>query len=215
MRIVIIGCGRVGAGLAARLEGAAHSVAAVDTNPAALDRLGPRFRGRRIVGVGFDRDVLIGAGIERADALAAVTGSDEANAVVARAAARHFEVPRVVARLYDPRQARLYRHLGIQVVHPIEWGIGRFVELLTLSDLADAGSLGNGQVALLDAELPPLLNGRPVEELAILGEVTVVAISRSGRTFLPEPGAVLAAGDIVHLAVESRSRGRLRSILGV
>src|SRR5690606_18128502 len=125
MRFIVIGCGRTGAGLARRLEADGHDVTVVDTDAGAFDRLGPTFPGTTVHGVGFDRDVLARAGIDSADGLAAVTGNDEVNAVVARLASRMFHVPKVVARLHDPREAEIYRRLGVQVVAPVDWSIHR------------------------------------------------------------------------------------------
>lgn len=214
MRYVVIGCGRMGAGLARALHAARHEVTVVDTDPGAFDRLGSGFTGERMAGVAFDREVLERAGIRSADGLAAVTGSDEANAVTARLAGRVFQVPRVVARLHDPRQAHIYRRLGLQVIAPVEWGVGRLVDLLTFSLVGVTASLGTGQVDLVETELPALLEGRQVNEVTAPGEVLPVAISRSGRTFIPTQATVLEAGDILHLAVVGASRDRLTSLLG-
>lgn len=214
MKIIVAGCGRTGSGLARVLATGGHDVVVVDHDEGAFARLGPTFRGQRIAGVAFDRDVLEHAGINAADAVAAMTGDDEANAVVARLAGRVFRVPKVVARLYDPGKAQIYRRLGVQVVAPVDWGIQRAADLLTFSEVGELISLGSGQVDLVEVELPHLLSGRPVEELAAAGEVLPVSISRSGRTFIPTAGTVLQAGDIVHLAVVGASRDRLVSLLG-
>lgn len=214
MRYLVIGCGRMGAGLARALHTAHHSVAVVDNDPAAFARLGAAFTGEQILGVAFDRDVLERAGIGHADGLAAVTGNDEANAVTARLATRVFHVPRVVARLYDPRQAHIYRGLGLQVITPVDWGVQRLVELLTFSGVGVTASIGTGQVDLVETELPHLLEGRLLDEVTAPGEILPVAISRGGRTFIPTQATVLEAGDILHLAVVGRSRGRLWSLLG-
>jgi trk system potassium uptake protein TrkA len=214
MKAIVIGCGRVGSGLARALTLAHHDVTVVDIDPAALERLGPAFPGTKLVGVGFDRDVLVEAGIETCDAVAAVTGSDEANAVAARAASRLFRVPRVVARLYDQRQADIYQRLGVQVVAPVEWAIERLAELLTFRNVGAATSLGGGQVDLVDAELPPLLDGRRTREVTAPGEVMPVAITRAGETFIPTEETRLAAGDILHLAVAAGSSARLSALIG-
>ena len=121
-RIITIGCRRTGSGLARILTAKGHAVTMVDIDPEAFERLGPRFAGRIVLGVGFDRDVLIQAGIERADGLAAMTSSDEANVVAARIAREVFKVPRVVARLYDPRKADIYKRLGLQTIQPVTSG---------------------------------------------------------------------------------------------
>jgi trk system potassium uptake protein TrkA len=214
VRILVIGCGRTGGGLARALDTAGHTVTVVDHDEAALDRLGPAFRGRGFVGVGFDREVLVRAGIERADGVAAVTGQDEVNAVVARLAGRRFRVPRVVARLHDPRKAQIYRRLSVQVIAPVDWGIQRAAELLTFSDVGELISLGTGQVDLVEVQVPHLLAGRRIDELTAPGEVLPVAVSRAGKTFIPTAGTTMLDGDIVHLAVVAASRARLASLLG-
>ncbi|MCB0153568.1 MAG: TrkA family potassium uptake protein [Anaerolineae bacterium] len=215
MKMIVIGCGRMGAGLAQTLNLQGHTVAVVDSDPAAFTRLGPSFHGLTVTGVGFDRAVLLKAGIERADGLAAVTGSDETNVVTGRLAGQVFQVPKVVARLYDPRKAEIYQRLGLQTITPINWGINRVAELLSFFPFTTTASLGSGQVDLIEAEIPPLLVGRTVEALTIPGEVHVVAVSRGGDTFLPNPATVLQNGDWLHLALLATSADRLKESLGL
>ena len=215
MKIVIIGCGRVGAGLAQSLSLQGHSVTVVDPEPSAFERLGPAFKGEKVVGLAFDRATLLHAGVERADGLAAVTSSDEANVVTARVARQMFHVPRVVAQLYDPRKAEIYRRLGLQTIAPTTWGISRIAELLCYSGLDAITSLGSGDVDIVDAEAPPALHGRSVNEVTVLGEIQVAAITRRGRTFLPALGTLFEESDLVHFVVSSASSDRLREILGM
>ncbi len=213
MRLIIIGCGRMGSGLAQALSDRGHMVSIVDTDVAAFERLGPAFKGAKIVGVGFDRDVLRQAGIERADGLAAVTASDDANVVAARLARQVYQVPRVVARVYDPRKAEIYRQLGLPTVSTTTWGILRMTEVLSYSHLDVIASLGSGEVDVVETEVPPLLVGRSSEALQIPGEVHIVALSRGGKTFLPTPDLVFEAGDVVHLVTVAAGRG-LAKLLG-
>lgn len=213
MRIIIVGCGRMGSGLAQTLCQRGHAVTVVDRDPLAFEHLAPSFKGRTIAGVGFDRDVLIRAGVEHADGLAAVTASDETNVVSVRLARLMFRVPRVVARLYDPRKAEIYRRLGVQTISTTAWGIQRIVELLGYSELDSIASLGSGGVDIVEVAVPLLLVGRPVGDLAVPGEVQVVAISRGGGTFLPGPGARFQDGDMVHLSVLATSIDRLKALL--
>lgn len=215
MRIILIGCGRWGAGLAHLLTQRGHVVTAVDQDPAAFERLGASFKGQKVTGIGFDRDVLLEAGIERADGLAAVTASDETNVVTARLAREVFRVPRVVARLFDPRKAEIYRKLGVQTISTTAWGIQRIAELLCYSELDVSLSLGSGEVEIAEAEIPPLLAGRPLNEVALPGELQVVAITRGGRTFLPGSGATFQAGDRVHLVMLAASVERVKSLLAL
>ncbi len=215
MRIIVIGCGRVGAGLAHTLTQRGHKVIVVDSNPEAFERLGPAFQGQTVEGTGFDRDVLIQASIVRADALAAVTSSDETNVVVAQVARQVFRVPRVVARLYDPRQAEIYRHLGLPTISHIAWGINRIADLLCYSPLDTVATLGDGRVDIVEADVPHLLVGRSLQELSLSGEVNVVAIHRGGKTFLPMSGTLFEAGDRIYLAVLATSADRLKALLGL
>jgi len=214
MKIIIIGCGRVGAGLAKNLVEGGHSVAVVDKDPLAFEQLGDKFKGQTILGIGFDREVLLKAGIERADGLAAVTASDEANVVAARIARDIFHVPRVVARLYDVRQAEIYKRLGLQTIAPTSWGINRIADLLLYSPLETVYSIRGGDVELVEAEIPPLLVGRTVRDLTVPAEIHVVSITRANKTFLPTLGTSFQAGDLLHLALITASADRLKELLG-
>jgi trk system potassium uptake protein TrkA len=214
MKILIIGCGRVGAGLAQILIGRGHSVTIVDKDPLAFEKLEEKFKGQKIQGIGFDREVLLKAGIERADGVAAVTSSDEANVVASRIARDIFHVPRVVARLYDVRQAEIYKRLGIQTIAPTGWGINRIADLLLYSPLETVLSLGSGDVELMVAEVPPLLVGRTVRDLTVAGEIHVVSITRANKTFLPTQGTIFREEDLLHLAVLTTSTNRLKELLG-
>jgi trk system potassium uptake protein TrkA len=214
MKIIVIGCGRVGVGLVKTLVGRGHSVNVVDKDPLAFENLGDKFKGRTIEGIGFDRDVLLKAEIERADGLAAVTASDEANVVAARIARDIFHVPRVVARLYDVRQAEIYKRLGIQTIAPTGWGINRIADLLLYSPLETVLSLGSGDVELVQVEAPQLLVGKTVRDLTVVGEIHLVSITRANKTFLPTLGTIFREEDLLHLAVLTTSSNRLKELLG-
>jgi len=215
MKIIIAGCGRLGSGLARTLESGGHTVTVIDQNPAAFEALGPSFKGQQIAGVGFDRDVLLQAGIERADALAAVTSSDEANVIIARLAGQVFHVPKVVAQLYDQRKAGIYNRLGLQTIDPTGWAIKRVADLLCYSPLSTSVALGSGEVNIVEVEVPAMLVGRSVADLTIQGEVQVIAINRNNRTFVPTPETQFCERDQLHIAVSAASDDRLRGLLGL
>jgi trk system potassium uptake protein TrkA len=215
MKILIVGCGRVGSGIARVLASQNHKVSIVDKDPQAFERLGEDLKGQIFTGVGFDRDTLLKMGIERADALAAVTTNDDTNIVAARIAKFIFRVPRVVARLYDVRQAEIYRRLGLQTIAPTEWGIHRITDLLLYSPLDTVYGIGSGDVELIAADVPNLMVGKTVRDLTVTGEIHIVSITRANRTFLPTSGTILQKDDLLHLAVLRSSAGRLREILGV
>ena len=212
MKIIIVGCGRIGADLAQTLERNKHAVTVIDKDPEAFVRLGPTYGGQTITGVGFDRDVLLAAGVERTDGLAAVTNSDEANVVTAQVARHVFRVPRVVARLYDPRQAEVYNRLGLYTIAPNQWGVQRIAELLVYAQMDVIASLGS-ELDIVEIDISPLLIGRTVNDLTIPGDVTVIAINRQNRTMLPTLGTVFQSGDQVFLAVIHSAAARLNSML--
>jgi len=215
MKIMIIGCGRMGAGLALYLMTSDHSVTVIDNDPSAFERLEPAFRGQTFPGDALDRDILTRAGIGRADCLAALTPNDSINLVVARLAKEVFKVPKVVARMHDPRKSEIYRRLGVQTVSTVSLGIQRFAELLTFSRLDIVHSLGSGGVGIVESEIPPLLAGRMVNDLSVAGEIQVIAISRGGSTFVPTLGTVFQIGDMIHIAVSAASVDHLKALMGL
>lgn len=215
MKVIIMGCGRVGEQVSQLMASEGHNVSVIDYDADALARLGPNFKGRRIKGVGFDRDVLIEAGIKDADAFAATSSSDTANIIAARIARNVFYVPRVIARLYDPRKAEIYQRLGLTTISSTTWGAERIHELMTHSELDPMHSFGNGDVHLLEIETPAPLIGRMVKNLNIAGEIEVVAITRQGRAFIPLSGTELRTGDLLHLIVLASAISRLEELLGL
>jgi len=214
MHVVIIGCGRVGSLLTERLDGEGVSVAVIDRDPKARRRLSKGFRGQFVQGNGFSRPALEAAQLGAADALVAVSRGDNCNIVAARIARDHYRVPRVLARIYDPRRADLYRELGIVTVASSRWASNQIYLLLHRRELEPELTFGGGETILLRAELPATLADRRVGDLAIEGEINVVEITRAGRSIIPGPATILHAGDFVSFAVASESVGRLRGYLG-
>jgi trk system potassium uptake protein TrkA len=215
MRVVIMGCGRVGEQLARLLADEGHHVVMIDYDANALARLGPHFKGQTVKGVGFDRQVLVQAGIEQADAFAATSSSDNANIVAARIARNLFHVPRVVARLYDPRRAEIYRRLGLLTISSTTWGAERIRELLTSAELDPVATFGSGEVCLLSVDVPPQLVGHMVKNLTIPNEISVAAITREGRAFIPTTGSEFRQDDIVHLIILASAMDRFKTLFGL
>lgn len=201
MHVIVVGCGRVGSGLALTLEEAGHSVAVVDRRRQAFRRLPDTFGGQRIVGVGFDRQRLAEAGIDRAGALAAVTSGDNSNIVVARVAREAFGVERVVARIYDPRRASIYERLGIPTIATVQWTTERVLRRI----LPDAPAVEwvdpSAKVCLLERAVPPAWAGRPVADLEVDGVARVSAVSRLGESGLPRADHIVQEGDTIWVAV--------------
>jgi trk system potassium uptake protein TrkA len=215
MKVIIMGCGRVGAEVSRLMSEEGHDVTVVDCDENIRETLGPQFHGQIVIGLGFERDVLIRAGIETADAFAAASDSDNANIVAARIARNIFKVPRVVARLYDPRRAEIYRRLGLATISPTAWGAERIRETLTHAELDAQGTFGSGEVSQFTIEATPALIGRTVNSLAVPGEIAVAAITREDKAFLPVLGTEIRSGDLLHFVVLSSSLDRLENLLGI
>lgn len=215
MKIIIIGCGRMGSGLALGLIRSHHEITVVDSDSRAFDRLGHTFSGQIIHGDALDKESFQISGIEKADGLAAVTGNDAVNIVVARAARQIFRVPKVIARTHDPRYTEIYHKLGIQTVTNVSLGIERISELLTFSSLDIIHGIGNNEVAVIRYEIPPLLSGHQVKDITVAGEIIVLSLTRQGKTSIPTLGTTFEKGDILHLAVEEKSVDRLKHSMKV
>ena len=196
VHVVVVGCGRVGSGLAATLVEQGHTVSVIDRKATAFRRLPENFSGDTIVGVGFDRTRLRAAGIERADALAAVTNGDNSNILIARTAREFFHVDRVVARIYDQRRAAIYERLGISTVATVQWAIERV--LRDGVEWVDPSA----RVCLVERVVPVSWAGRPLVDLEAEGRSRVVALTRLGVAQLVSPALLAQEGDIVWVAID-------------
>jgi trk system potassium uptake protein TrkA len=214
MKVIVVGCGRIGSQVSELMAQQGHDVVVIDHDANAIGRLGPRFKGRVVQGLGFDRQVLIEAGIEQTDAFVAASSSDNANIISARIARNIFHVPRVVARLYDPRRAEIYQRLGLTTISSTTWGAQRIYQVLSHTDLDVIQTFGRGEVSLVAAEVPPDLVGKTVGQLSVPGEVAVISITRSNEAFLPRAGTEFKGGDLIHLSVLSTAMGRVEEMLG-
>lgn len=215
MRIIVMGCGRVGIMVSRLMASEGHDVIVIDKNPKALEELGPDFKGRKVTGIGFDREVLIEAGIQQADAFAATSSSDNANIIAARIARSVFHVPRVVARLFDPRRAEIYKRLGLPTISSTSLGAERIRELIAHAELDPVITFGDGEVCLLAIETPRRLVGQMVKHLTVTGEISVTAITRHGHAFIPHTGTEFRAGDLLHLTILSSSMERFKDMIGL
>lgn len=199
---MIMGCGRVGAELTVQLAKAGHSVAIIDKRKTAFDRLPPGFDARTIVGIGFDREVLVEAGIKEADAFIAVSNGDNSNIVSARVAREHFKVPKVIARIYDPRRAEIYERLDIPTVATVRWAAKQVQYLLFHGRETMKETLAGGSLLHLQVELPDHLVGKKVSSVESEGEVEVVGVDRGGSGFIPKPDSTFQEGDVAHFIVQ-------------
>ena len=215
MKIIIMGYGRVGSQVSQLLVRHGHEVTVIDHDANALARLGAEFKGKVVRGLGFDRNVLLEAGVETAEGFVAASSSDNANIVAARIARNIFRVPRVVARLYDPMRAEVYQRLGLTTISSTAWGAERIVEVVTHSNLDVLHVFRDGGTTLVRVEAPARLNGHRVAQMNIPGEVSVTAITRNDHTFIPVSGTEFQEGDIIYLAVIPSAMLRLEELLGI
>ncbi|MBO0821381.1 MAG: TrkA family potassium uptake protein [Nocardiopsaceae bacterium] len=199
MHIVIMGCGRVGSTLAHILEDRGNTIAVIDRDPEAFRRLRPTFKGDRITGIGFDRDVLARAGIERADSFAAVSSGDNSNIIAARVARETFQVPQVAARIYDPRRAEVYQRLGIPTVATVRWTADQMLRKLLPEGTEPLWRDATGKIVISQVGVSQDWIGEPVKALERAGGTRVAYLDRLGEAIVPQPGAVLQEGDVVHV----------------
>jgi trk system potassium uptake protein len=199
--IVVMGCGRVGSSIARNLDRLGHSVAIIDQNPAAFRRLGAEFQGEQVTGVGFDRHTLVRAGIERAGAFAAVSSGDNSNIISARVARETFNVPHVVARIYDPKRAEVYQRLGIPTVATVPWTTHRLLSALLGDKHIEDWRDPSGSVALVQVAVDDGWVGRRVSELEGVSGARVAFLTRFGKGILPTASTVIQDGDLVHVLV--------------
>ena len=200
MHVVIAGCGRVGSELATNLQRLGHSIAIVDKNKKAFERLKSDFAGRKIVGFAFDREVLAAAGIEEAEAFASVTSGDNSNILSARVAKDHYRVPHVVARIYDPRRAQVYQRLGIQTVATVRWTTDQILRSLIPDEVPVEYTVDNGEVVITAVPAMSELVGKKALEVDDPGLRRVVAVSRFGVPRIPDKNFTIQDGDIIYIS---------------
>lgn len=205
MHIIVVGCGRVGSELALTLEAAGHSIAVIDKRTAAFGRLPESFGGQTVAGYGFDRDTLAVAGVERADALAAVTNGDNSNILVARVARETFGIERVVARIYDPRRAKIYERLGIPTIATVEWATERVLQRVMPDRPHSEWIDASASVLLIERPLTEGWAGKKVAELDVAGHARIAVVTRLGEGSVAGPDTVLQEGDVLHVIVNGDS----------
>lgn len=205
VHIVIMGCGRVGSTLAKDFQALGHSVAVIDQDREAFRRLGADFNGLTIAGVGFDRDTLLEAGIERADAFAAVSNGDNSNILAARVARETYGVASVVARIYDPARAEIYQRLGIPTVATVLWTTDQIMRRLLPQGSRSEWQDASGKVQLAEVPLHREWFGKPVAMIEQHTSARVAFITRLGEGLIPNEHTVLQEGDVVHVMVEDKN----------
>mgnify|MGYP006171556617 CR=1 FL=1 len=207
-----MGCGRVGSTLARSLEDRGHTVAVIDSNPDAFRRLGPSFNGTKVTGIGFDQDVLDRAGIEKADAFAAVSSGDNSNIIAARVARETFGIQQVVARIYDPGRAEVYQRLGIETVATVKWTADQVLRRILPAgaepDFRDpSGTIRLDQVRATEAWI-----GRRTVDFQLQSGSRIAWIDRLGEGMLPTRESVIQEGDVLHLVMREENADRVYTV---
>jgi len=215
VHIVIMGCGRVGSTLAQSLEKRGHTVAVIDQNPDAFRRLGSNFVGSTVTGVGFERGTLEEAGIERADAFAAVSSGDNSNIISARLARETFGVQRVVARIYDPRRAAVYERLGIPTVATVRWTSDQVLRALMPESSVEVWRDPSGSVVMIEPPLNPAWLTRKISALEEATGVRVAYLMRFGVGHLCSKSTVIQEGDRIFLLASEGQVDKVSQIAGM
>ncbi|MFB9527359.1 potassium channel family protein [Nonomuraea roseola] len=213
MHIVIMGCGRVGSTLAHILEDNGHSVAIIDRDPQAFRRLRAGFRGRRVTGVGFDRDVLQEAGIESAAAYVAVSSGDNSNIISARVARETFGVDNVVARIYDSRRAEVYQRLGIPTVATVRWTADQILRRILPEGAEPLWRDPTGTVVLAEVATNAAWIGTKATKLEEAVGARVAFVNRMGEALVTKSDTVVQEGDILHVIAAENDMDRINKVL--
>ncbi len=208
-----MGCGRVGSSLARSLEKRDHTVAVIDMDVDSFRRLGPGFSGRTIKGVGFDREVLVEAGIEDADGFAAVSSGDNSNILAARVVRETFSVDNVVARIYDSGRAEVYERLGIPTVATVRWTADQVLRRLLPAGSEPHWRDPSGSVRLMEVHVDRSWVGRTVEQIEEATGARVPFMFRLGGGMVPKRSTVFQDGDLVYAAVEDAKLARVEDVL--
>jgi trk system potassium uptake protein TrkA len=213
VHVVIMGCGRVGSTLARSLEDREHDVSVIDTNPDAFRRLGPSFNGTKVTGIGFDQGVLERAGIEKADAFAAVSSGDNSNIIAARVARETFGIQSVVARIYDPGRAEVYQRLGIPTVATVRWTADQMARRLLPSGAISEFRDPSGAVVLAEVQVHNGWVGSRMATIEAACPARVGFLTRLGEGVVPGADTVFQEGDLVHLVMRHDDVPKVEQIL--
>lgn len=216
MRVMIIGCGRLGSALALELFKKGNEVTVIDRDSEVFYRLGTEFSGNTIVGMAYDKDTLEEAGIQFMDAVIVCTSSDEMNATTGRVAKDIYMVPRVLARLNDPHKAKIYESLGLRTISTTGYAVDRALELLSYDRMDSVAMLGeSGDTEIVRIVAPADVQGAKAAELSLSGCYNLVAIVRGSSSLMPEKDETIRTSDILYFTVNTREKAKLKRALGL
>ena len=215
MKILIVGCGKLGAGLALELYKRGHTISIIDKDEDSFYRLGADFNGTFVVGNGYDQKVLEEAEIEYADAMVCATGNDEINAVAAKIGKDKYYVKYVIARLYNPRKAKVYEALGIKAISTTGFSINRAIELLSYNMMDSLALLGNDASSeIVRIRATPNIDGMLVKEIND-EKFKLFSIVRGESSFLPKDDDVIETNDILYFIIKTEAKRKLKILLGI
>ncbi len=208
-----MGCGRVGSNLARSLEDRNHTVSVIDSDPDAFRRLGPSFNGDKVTGYGFDQEVLVKAGIQRADAFAAVSSGDNSNIIAARVARETFGIQQVVARIYDPGRAEVYQRLGITTVATVKWTSDQVLRRILPAGAEPDFRDPSGTIRLDQVPVSEPWIGHRMIDFQEQSSSRIAWIDRLGEGMLPTRETVIQEGDLLHLVMREENAGHVYTVL--
>jgi trk system potassium uptake protein TrkA len=214
MHVILVGCGRVGANLATSLAADEHDVVIIDRDPDSFSQLGSAFNGMTVSGTGIDIEVLCRAGIAKADAFAAVTSADNVNLMASQIAKKLFHVPKVIARINDPRKRAAYDEFEVETICPTDLGAGQLRRMLEERGFTIVQTMGAGEVVTVRLHVSAALAGQMAGDLELPEKSRVCAVERDGTALLPEWDAVLAKGDVVYVTARRDALDHLRALNG-
>ena len=212
MHIVVVGCGRVGSGLAMQLSDEGHSVVVIDKNRDAFRRL-VHFNGRTIHGSGFDRDVLAKAEASQANALAAVTRGDNTNILCARIGRDNYGIKNIVARIYDPQRAGIYMKLGIPTVATSLWTTQQVKKWIIPADDTVEWTDGTATMQLVERVVPDHLAGKELSHFSFGTQVRLIGLMRGGKGRVDIEGLFAQEDDVLEFMVTTEGFGELADYL--
>ena len=215
MYVIIVGCGRVGSELAKLLSKESHNVLVIDKNPESFNRLGKKFNGLTLVGNGFDIELLKEAGINKANAFCSVTDSDNTNIISSQVAKKIFNIPKVIARIYDPHRAEIYKSLGLNIIS----GTVLFAAMIRdklIEEKFSSYLLESGELGILETEINTKLEGQTIGEINMpLEYVIVTLLKKQKRAIIPDSTAKLVLGDRIIGVVKIQSLNKVKKALGM
>ena len=207
MYIVIIGCGRLGSGLAMELSNDGHDVVIVDKHAENLERLRSGFNGIRIKGVEIDNDILMEAGIDKADIFLAMTPADNINIMASQIAKDIFKVPKVIARIFDPSREFIYRKLGLQTISPTEVSIN-IIKNKIIDKKSDTLLILNNDISIEDITINKLKFNN-ILEIEDKFNCRICAVSKRGGIIIPNKNELLEKGDKIICSINKENKEKL------